>query len=71
MQLFQECLLLLVIDLLNEHVDDDEVTPIWKIKQVQSRRKLLEHYIRQKEENSKLGEALTKINEEVTKFQKK
>ena len=70
MQFFQECLLLLVIDLLNEHVDDDEVTPIWKIKQVQSR-KLLEHYIRQKEENSKLGEALTKINEEVTKFQKK
>lgn len=70
MQFFQECLLLIVIDLLNEHVDDDEVTPIWKIMQVQSR-KLLEHYIRQKEENSKLGEALTKINEEVTKFQKK
>ena len=70
MQFFQECLLLIVIDLLNEHVDDDEVTPIWKIMQVQSR-KLLEHYIRQKEENSKLGEALTKINEEATKLQKK
>ena len=67
MQFFQECLLLLVIDLLNEHVDDDEVTPIWKIMQVQSR-KLLEYYIRQKEENSKLGEALIKINEEVTKL---
>ena len=67
MQLFQESLLLLVIDLLNEHVDDDEITPIQKIMQVQSR-KLLEYYIRQKEENSKLGEALTKTNEEVIKL---
>ena len=46
---------------------DDEVRKIMQVKS----RKLLEHYIRQKEENSKLGEALTKINEEVTKLQKK
>ena len=62
----------------NEHVDDDEVTPTSQLSIRKNRAgveqkldKVLLHLKSQKEENSKLREALTELNGKVSELQEK
>ena len=57
----------------NERVDNDHVTPIRAKNRAavdQKLDKVLEHLHSQKEENSRLREALTELNERVSELQK-